>query len=55
MPWSLAIQGLSDRLPRGAKSGLAPLAAITAVSAAGMCAMLVTTAPFFDTTGFSGV
>ncbi len=55
MPWSLAIQGLSVRLPRGAKSGLAPPAAITAVSAAGMWAMLVTTAPFFDTTGFSGV
>ena len=55
MPWSLAIHGFSVRLPRGAKSGRAPLSAITAVSAAGMWAMLVTTAPSFEATGRSGV
>ena len=54
-PWSLPSHGFSARLPRGAKSGATPFSAITAVSAAGMSAMLVTTAPFVDTTGFSGV
>jgi hypothetical protein len=54
-PWSLAIHGLSERLPRGSKSGLTLLSFITAVSADGMCAMLVTTAPLAETIGFSGV
>jgi hypothetical protein len=46
---------LSERLPRGAKSDRTLLSFITAVSARGMWAMLTTTAPFADATGFSGV
>ena len=42
-------------MPSGAKSGSVAFARITAVSAAGMWAMLVTTAPFAENTGFSGV
>jgi hypothetical protein len=51
----LAIQGLSERLPRARISGAMPLSFITAVSAAGMCAILVTTAPRSENTGHSGV
>jgi hypothetical protein len=51
----LAIHGLSKRLPRGWKSGLTALRFITAVSASGMWAMLVTTAPLVETIGCSGV
>ena len=40
-----ANQGFSARLPSGAKSGRAPFSRITAVSAAGIWAMLVTSAP----------
>ena len=38
-----------------AKSGATPFSFITAVSATGMSAMLVTTAPLAETTGFAGV
>ena len=48
-------QAFSSIVPSGAKSGLTPLAAITAVSAAGMSAMLTTTAPLAEHTGRSGV
>src|SRR5208282_2169219 len=54
-PWSLAIQGFSRRLPRDGKSGFAPLSFITALSAIGIWAILVTTAPLAETTGVSGV
>jgi hypothetical protein len=48
-------QGLRARLPSGAKSGIVALRAITAVRAAGMWAMFVTTAPRREHTGCSGV
>ena len=61
VPWAASSpmfepnQGLSSSVPSGAKSGFAPFSFITAVSAAGMWAMLVTTAPLAENTGFSGV
>ena len=48
-------QGLRSIEPSGSKSGSVALARITAVSAAGMWAMLVTTAPRAENTGLSGV
>jgi len=55
MPRLAPNQGLSSIEPSGSKSGSVALARITAVSAAGMWAMLVTTAPFAENTGLSGV
>ena len=55
MPRVEANQGLSARLPSGSKSGRVAFSRITAVSAAGMWAMLVTTAPRAEKTGLSGV
>ena len=54
-PWLLPNHGLRVRSPSGGKSRSMPLSFITAVSAAGMWEMLVTTAPAEETMGFSGV
>ena len=54
-PRSFTIHGLSDRPPVDLKSGVKPLSFMTAFRAVGISAMLVTTAPFFENIGLSGV
>ena len=53
-PASEPNQAFSSIVPSGAKSGFTRVARITAVSAAGMWAMLVTTAPLAENTGLLG-
>ena len=48
-------QAFIARLPSGAKSGCTPCLPMTALSASGMWAMFVTTAPHWEKTGLSGV
>ena len=55
IPALLANQHLSERSPVDLKSGFILLSAMTFVSASGIWAILVTTAPFLEKTGFSGV